>query len=199
MALLSEVLEATLEVSRALEALEVPYFLGGSLASSLYGIPRTTQDADLVVDLGAQDVPRLVASLEGRFYIDSERALDAVRRQASFNVIHLTTASKVDLFILKREPFPLSEMDRRERMALSSAEGSSLFVASAEDIVVEKLRWYSLSGGISERQWNDVLGVLKVRGRKLDFFYMRRWAESLGLGELLGRALADAGLPNACA
>lgn len=193
---LSEILEATLEVSRALEELGIPYLLGGSLASSLYGIPRTTQDADLVVDLKAQDIPRLVAALEARFYIDSERALDAVRRRASFNVIHLTTASKVDLFILAREPFPLSEMGRRQRLSLSDAEGNSLFVASAEDVVVEKLRWYFLSGGASERQWNDVLGVLKVRGRKLDFSYLRRWAESLGIGNLLRKALADAGLPD---
>jgi len=188
---LSEPLRITLEVARVLEELGVPYLLGGSLASSLHGIPRSTQDADLVASLAAHHVAPLVSRLRESFYVDDERARDAVRRRGSFNVIHLGTMTKVDIFVLKDRPFAHEEMARRQLISLPEGEGASLFVATAEDTILQKLAWSLLGGGVSERQWSDVLGVLKVRRGTLDLVYLRHWAAEVGVEELLRKALAE--------
>ncbi len=190
---LAEALQATLEVARVLEGLGIPYLLGGSLASSLHGIPRTTEDADLVADLDYRHVPPLVAALQGTFYVDADRMRDAIRRRASFNLVHLVTLIKVDIFVYKGDSFSRSEMARRQQIELPGSGGSSLPVASAEDTVLQKLRWYVQGGGTSERQWNDILGVLKVRRATLDLSYLRRWAAELELTSLLEKALAESG------
>ncbi|MES1243020.1 MAG: hypothetical protein ABUT39_15495 [Acidobacteriota bacterium] len=189
---LPDALQAMLEVARKLEDLGVPYLVGGSLASSLYGIPRSTQDADLVADLRPEHVQPLVAALSPSFYADSERAADAVRRRASFNVIHLATMTKVDIFVMTDEPLDLEEMARRQILPVGEA-GTPVPVASAEDTVLQKLVWFRKGGGVSERQWNDVLGVLKVRRGRIDLDYLRLWASRLDLDDLLDRALEDAG------
>ncbi|HYU35195.1 MAG TPA: hypothetical protein VEW48_23835 [Thermoanaerobaculia bacterium] len=190
---LAEALQVTLEVVRVLETLEIPYLLGGSLTSSLHGIPRTTQDADLVADLQLSHVAPLVERLSGAFYIDDKRARDAIRRRASFNLIHLATMTKVDIFILKDDPLARREMERRQWIALPGGEGASLWVATAEDIVIQKLAWFVLGGEESERQWNDVQGVLKVQRGKLDLEDLRRSAAEAGVEDLLERALSEAG------
>lgn len=190
---LADALRATLEVVRVLDELEVPYLLGGSLASSLHGIPRSTQDADLVADLAPRHVAPLVARLQPAFYIDDERALEAIAGRSSFNIIHLETMTKVDIFPLKPDPLSRREMERRQLVTLAEEPDASLWVASAEDIILQKLAWFELGGGVSERQWQDVLGVLKVRRGELDIEEMRRDAEEAGLGALLRRALDDAG------
>lgn len=189
---LADALRATLEVVQALDEFEVPYLLGGSLASSLHGIPRSTQDADLVADLAPRHVAPLVARLQPAFYIDDERAREAVERRSSFNMIHLATMTKVDVFVLKPDPLSRREMERRQLVSLPSEPHTSLWVASAEDIILQKLAWFALGGGVSERQWQDVLGVLKVRGGELDFDQMRRDAEEAGLSELVRKVLDDA-------
>lgn len=192
---LGDALEVTLEVVRAFESLEVPYLLGGSLASSFYGIPRATHDADLVADLAIRHVRPLSAALRDRFYLDEDRALAAIRRHASFNLIHLATNLKVDVFVLDGKAFSRSEMARRRSFAFIGAGGeAALQVASAEDLVLQKLRWFQLGGGASERQWSDLLGVLKVQGRRLDMDYLARWSPELGVEDLLARALEEAGL-----
>ncbi len=191
---LAGALRVALEVVRALESLDIPYLLGGSLATSLYGIPRATQDADLVADLAIRHVPPLAAMLRERFYLDEERLLGAVRRHASFNLIHLDTNLKVDVFVLANEAFARSEMARRRSVAFAGAGGdSSLQVASPEDLIIQKLRWFELGGSASERQWNDLLGVLKVQGARLDREYLARWSRETGVEDLLARALADSG------
>jgi hypothetical protein len=189
---LPEALQAMLEVARRLEDLGVSYLVGGSLASSLYGIPRSTQDADLVADLRPEHVLPLVAALSPTFYADSERAADAVRRRSSFNVIHLATMTKVDIFVMTDEPLDLEEMARRQILPVGDA-GTPIPVASAEDTVLQKLVWFRKGGGVSERQWTDVLGVLKVRRGRIDLDYLRLWASRLGLDETLAQALEDAG------
>lgn len=189
--LATEALRVCLDVARALDELGVPYLVGGSIASSLHGVPRSTQDADLVADLREEHVPAFVASLEGRFYVDEERVRHAVRRRSSFNVIELSTLFKIDLFLLGDEPMARQEMARRERVALPG--GGELEVASAEDTILQKLRWYHLGGSVSDRQWRDVLNVLEVQGERLDRAYLTQGAEELGLSALLERALGEAG------
>jgi hypothetical protein len=190
---LGDALEVTLEVTRVFEALAVPYLLGGSLASSFYGLPRATQDADIVADLQIVHISPLAEALRPRFYLDEERMRDSIRRRASFNLIHLETNLKVDVFVLANEAFARSEMARRRSVAFRGAGGeSSLQVASPEDLIVQKLRWFELGGGASDRQWNDLLGVLKVQGTRLDMAYLERWSREIGVEELLARALAEA-------
>jgi hypothetical protein len=192
---LSEALQVSREVAEILERLGVPYLLGGSLASSLHGIPRSTQDADLVAALEERHVGPLVEALAGAFYVDEERAFEAVRHRASFNLIHLKTMLKVDLFVLRDEPFSHQEMARRQIYELVPG-GATVPVATAEDTILQKLRWYRLGGEVSERQWNDLLGVFKVQKGRLDLDYLSAGASHLEVSDLLGRALAQSGVPK---
>jgi hypothetical protein len=189
-------LAITLEVVQALEALGIPYLLGGSLAASFSGIPRATRDADLVVDLDSRQVHSLAVTLRDRFYLAEERMLDAIRHRSSFNLIHLATGFKVDVFVPGDEGFAHSEMVRRQRITLPTKEGNVTFqVASPEDLVIQKLRWFQLGGGVSEQQWTDLLGVLKVQRGKLDFDYLAHWSAQLGVADLLRQAINETSLP----
>lgn len=183
-----EAVMVTLRVAATLTKLGVPYLVGGSLASSFHGIPRSTIDVDLVADLSQHHIAALVADLEAEFYVDEERAREAVRRRSSFNLIHLTTFFKVDLFVLKSDPLARLEMSRRQ--VVEMGEGL-LSMATPEDTVLQKLIWYRLGGGSSDRQWEDILGVVKVQWKHLDLTYLRRWAEDEGLTDLLEQALGE--------
>ncbi|HKI05748.1 MAG TPA: hypothetical protein VKK31_27455 [Thermoanaerobaculia bacterium] len=189
-----EALQVVLEVTRSLDGLGVSYFVGGSLASSLHGIPRSTQDADLLADLGMEHVQPFVDAVSGRFYVDAERVLHGVRRRSSFNLIHLATAIKVDVFLLKPEPLSVTEMARRQVLPLPGMPGTMLQVSSAEDTVLQKLLWYRKGNCVSSQQLNDVLGVLKVQGARLDLLYLAEWARRIGVEDLLRQAFEDAGL-----
>jgi len=190
---LAEPILVTLTITAALERLRIPYLVGGSLASSVHGIPRSTQDLDLLVELPGSLVDRLASELEADFYVDREMIHDAIRQRASFNVIHLGTMFKVDVFISDRSPLLTEEMSRRQAFELGDPP-RTVQVCSAEDIVVQKLDWFEKGQRISDRQWQDLVGVLKVRGSDLDLDYVRRWAAELGLTEICDRALHEAGL-----
>lgn len=187
-----DALRATLATVRILERLGLDYLIGGSLAASLHGIPRSTQDADLVVDLPSSRVAELLRALGPQFYADEERARSAVSRQAAFNIIHLETMFKVDLFVLGDDAAAQSEMRRRERHRLGDTDADAAFVASAEDTVLQKLLWYRRGHGVSDRQWQDLVGVLKVQGNRIDRAYLDAWATALDLRELLAEAFTEA-------
>lgn len=189
-----EALGASLAVIGALEEIGVPYLVGGSLASSFHGTPRSTNDADLVADLKLAHVPLLAAALEADFYLDRGRIRDAVRRRSSFQVIYLETMFKVDVFVLKNDPLAREEMHRRRRIVVDEKSGRAIDVASPEDTVLQKIAWYRLGGGASQRQWDDVLGVLKVQRHDLDREYLERWAAHLDVSDLLRQAFLDAGM-----
>ncbi len=190
----AECLEAAAAVARLFDALEVPYFISGSLASSVFGILRSTNDADVVADLRIAHYLPFVAGLGSEFHFDEGRVKDAILRRGSFNLIHTGTAAKVDVFVLRDEAWRRLAMARRQRLELDAGGPMELDVATAEDIVLQKLAWYRLGNEVSERQWSDVQGVLKVQAKLLDLEYLRRWAPELGVADLLKRALAAAGL-----
>ncbi len=191
-----EAFQVVLEVVRLLDSLGVPYLVGGSLASSLHGIPRATQDADLLANLRIEHVQLFVAAVSPAFYVDAERVLHAVQRRSSFNLVHLKTAIKVDIFVLKPDPLSLQEMARRQILPVPGEPGTVLQVATAEDTVLQKLLWYQQGDRISERQWNDVLGVLKVQRQRLDLDYLKEWAPRIGVDNLLRQAFEDSGIPT---
>lgn len=184
-------------VIEVFEKLSVPYYVGGSVASSAVGTARTTLDADLVADLPAKSVPTFVAELGDRYYANQAAILDAVTRKSCFNVIHLATMFKVDIFAVKSRVYDRVAFDRRQQGQLSIGDCVANFVlASPEDIVLNKLEWFRLGDEISERQWHDVLGVLRVQRDQLDKAYLRDWAQTLQLGDLLTRAENEAWPPE---
>jgi hypothetical protein len=189
-----EPIEVSLEISRIFEELGVDYLIGGSLASSLHGHPRSTQDIDVVADLGPEDIVPLVAALQGGYYFDEPAIRDAVNRRSTFNVIHLRTLFKVDVFVAGDDLPTRRELERRQTYTLDTDPSAEIIVASPEDIVVQKLHWHRLGDHISERQWLDAMNVLNVRGRELDVGYMHDLAMQMGVDDLLSRALREAGL-----
>jgi hypothetical protein len=191
----AEQTQVNLQVVRAFEALRVPYFLGGSMASSVHGIYRATADADFVAALRPHHAEALARLLQPAFYADLEAMRAATASFRSFNVIHLDSMLKVDVFVASTTPFHLMQMRRRVLQATTPDGQTTFYVASAEDTILAKLQWYRDGGAVSDRQWNDVLGVLKVQGATLDRAYLEEWARELGLTDLLRRALDDAGLP----
>lgn len=178
--------QITLKVIKALEECGVNYLIGGSLGSSIHGIPRATLDADLVTDIKDIHVGRLVEKLKGEFMIDAEMIHDAVKSRSCFNIIHLETMFKVDIFVLKNNPFENAEFIRRKPELISEPD-IFVNVATPEDIILNKLLWFQDGGGVSERQWQDAKGVLKVQGKNIDYRYLEYWAEMLGIKDLMNR------------
>jgi len=190
-----QVLAAISPIIEALEQLGVSYHIGGSVASSVYGILRATIDADLVADLRLEHVRPLIMQLKTDYYIDEDMIRDAIKRRSSFNVIHLDTMLKVYVFIPKSRLFDQEELRRSQQEVL--LEGTRPFsVASPEGTILNKLEWYRMGGEVSDRQWNDILGVLKVQGTDLDMIYLQKWAANLNVTDLLERALIDAGFKS---
>jgi len=175
----AEPIAVTMLVVEALERLGVRYAIGGSLASAVHGVVRATMDADLVADLRMEEVGPLASTLGDAFYADVDMMRDAVRRHASFNLIHFDTAFKVAVFVAKPRLFDRSQLARRQVHVLSEESDRRAYVATAEDVVLAKLEWYRLGGGVSDRHWRDVLGVVKVQGDRLDIDYLRRMAVTL--------------------
>jgi hypothetical protein len=188
----SDLVSALQPLAEAFEAMGVPYYIGGSVASSAHGIARASLDADLVAALEPRHVGALIERLEQEYYVPAERVRRAVADRSTFNLIHLATMFKIDVFVSKGRPFDREAAARARPEALDEGPESPRFpVASAEDTVLAKLEWFRHGGETSERQWWDITGILRVTA-DIDHGYLRRWAASLGVTDLLERALADA-------
>lgn len=187
----AESLDVTLLVTNLLDSLDVPYVIGGSVASTAHGLIRTTLDVDLVVDLKPQHVVPFVAALSDQFYVDRPTVRQAIERRSSFNLIHLSTMVKVDVFLSKDRPFDRQQLLRRVTERITPDSDETLWILTAEDVILAKLDWFRMGGHVSERQWRDILGVMKTQGEALDVAYLRRWAEQLNVSDLLERALEE--------
>jgi len=188
----NEPVEVTLKVTGVLEKLGVPYLIGDSLASTLYGMVRTTQDSDIVAEMRLEHLQPFVAALQGEFYVDDEMIAESIQRNSSFNIIHRETMFKVDVFIPRPRPFLQSQLARAQKQTFTFETEVSAKFASPEDTILSKLEWHRMGGEVSDRQWRDVLGVLKTRAGELNLDYLREWAAQLKVSDLLERALKEA-------
>ncbi len=190
----AESIGLALRVVEILEALAVSYLIGGSVASSILGEPRATLAVDIVADLQLSHVQPLVQAMTGEFFIDERMVTEAIERKSSFNVIHLDSMQKVDIFVLSDQPLAQSEMQRRQQLVITQNPEKLVWLPSPEDIILQKLIWYQMGNRVSDSQWRDVLGVMKVQADRLDFNYLAQWAETLKLTDLMAQVLEAAGL-----
>jgi hypothetical protein len=190
--MVADPIAVALRVAQALEACGVRYLVGGSLFLMIRRPPRSTLDVDMVVELTEAGVERFVGELRDEFHADIDALQRAVREKSSANLIHFGTSTKVDLFIVGGSPLDESQMDRRQEVPVATDPERRLFVYTPEDILLQKLRWYQLGEGVSDRQWRDILGIIVVQGEALDEAYVRDGAAILEVSDLLERALKEA-------
>ncbi len=185
---LPDPIRVALHVAAILDRLGLPYVAVGSLASSFHGVPRSTNDVDFLVALTPASAGALADVLSPSYYASREAVQEAAAasRGASFNAIHVATAVKVDVFVAGDDPF---EAERLRRRQLITIGGAALCMDTAEHTVLRKLEWFQRGGEVSERQWSDVIGIIRAQGKRLDRDYLRGWAARLGVAELLERAL----------
>src|SRR5690348_13637210 len=182
-------------VAQAFERLGTPYAVVGSVASSLYGTPRSTNDIDFLAALREQSVSELDSALSEAFFVDTEMIRDAIRHGDSFNILHRATMQKADVFVVGGNDARMEELERARSVPLGpEADAPRVLMASPEDVILSKLNWFRLTGGRSDRQWSDVLGVIKVQTGSVDLSYLRARAQARGLGDLLSAALSEAGV-----
>lgn len=183
--------QVMIKVIEALEDLDSAYLIGGSYASSAHGIARATMDIDILAAIPAKHAAAFAEKLTPEFYADEQAIRNAIMAKRSFNVIHIDTMFKVDVFISKRDSFDKEQLERRELYVAVRNPDRSVYVASPEDTILSKLRWYRQTDESSDRQWNDVLGVMTVQADKLDLAYLKKWADELSVSDLLESALAQ--------
>ena len=192
MSMFHEIIEALSLLVQTLDHLGIVYYIDGSVSSAIHGTPRRTQDVDVIVAMQLNQVHPFVQALQSDYYLDEQALKDAIRHDLPCNVIHLDTMMKVDLIPLKKRAFTQEEARRAQPQVLEAGT-QPLRVASAEDAVLTKLEWFDMGGRSSGRQWNDILGILRRQGATIDLPYLRRWADALGVRDLLEQVLVDAG------
>jgi hypothetical protein len=181
-----------IETAGILERLGIAYLAAGSLASSAHGEPRSTLGIDIVADVRADHVPEILRSFGTDYYVDEDAIREALRSGSSFNLVHLSTAVKVDIFVAGDDPFDAERLARRQRLVMWPDPPREVYVDRAEYIVLRKLEWYRRGGEVSDRQWRDSVGVLRLQGDRLDTALLEHWAGRLGVTDLLQRARSEA-------
>ncbi|HAL45562.1 MAG: hypothetical protein A2Y12_07160 [Planctomycetes bacterium GWF2_42_9] len=172
------------------DELNIRYAIGGSIASSIFGTPRFTQDADITAQISIQAAESLYEKLSSFFYISKETMHQAINTKSSFNIIHLDTVFKIDIFIPNNE-FENKLISRSHKNKIDESIAKEFSLVSPEDVILLKLKWYKMADCVSDRQWSDVKGVLGVQKDSLDYQYLKLWAEKLGLTALLEKVIAE--------
>ena len=183
--------DAFLRALEVLDRMAIPYLVGGSVASSIHGISRPTMDLDIVAAVQAGQVAELASLLQPDFYADAEMMQEAITLGRSFNWIHYESSFKIDVFPLQQDDYSRQSFARRrvEQSKTFGTQSIECVVATAEDIILRKLEWYRAGGESSQRQWNDLRGILQVSQKTLDSAYFRRWAVDLKVADLLERLM----------
>jgi len=184
--------ELVVFIGELLERLGIPYQVGGSVASSFHGIYRTSEDIDVVIDPNREQLEALARELESEFYVSRAAIDEAFSHRSTFNAIHEQTLFKVDFFLKGPTPFDAEELRRSIRNEVGDSPGHSVLLKSQEDTILRKLDWFRRGGGVSDRQWNDVVSVLAASRDSLDEAYLDRWAAELHVEDLLTRARGEA-------
>jgi hypothetical protein len=187
-----EIGRAVAGVADILDALNVRWAVGGSVASAAHGEPRATNDVDLVAVLTEAEARTVVLRLGGDYYADGDSAAEAVRLRGSFNIIDRRSFIKLDVFVPGPGPLGLGQLDRKRDLDVFPSM-RPVPVLGPEDVVLQKLRWYRLGGEVSDRQWRDIVSVLRLVRSELDDRYLNDVAAGAGLTTLLERARADRG------
>lgn len=179
------------QVVAMLDRLGIPYALGGSLAASVFGEPRSTADVDVAIAVDGELGEGLLSAAAAEFYVPADLARVALATGGSFNLIPRSSPIKVDLFALGDGLLDRRQIERRVLVRLPSVE-EPVWVTSAEDIILRKLEWFRLGGGVSDRQWRDILGVIRVVADRLDRADLSSAAVEVGLDGLLQAAFSEA-------
>jgi len=180
------------DVARVFDELGLRYSIGGSMASSVSGEPRSTLDVDIVLAIGDGDVAALMQKLGERYYVPAAALRQAVTDRTSANIIEIESSIKVDLFVAGGTPLDDQILARRLCIVVEG-DTQALYVHTPEDVLLQKLRWFRRGGEASDRQWRDVLGLIRVQGPRLDRDYLDDGATRLGVRDLFERAVAQSG------
>jgi len=186
---LQDPIEIATDTGARLDALGVAWVTGGSIASSVHGEPRSTQDVDMVVALLDRHVTPFAKAIGRDYYVDADAMRLAVTSGESFNAVHFASAIKVDFFVAGDDPFEAERLRSRQRIEMPNGV---LYVDTAEHTLLRKLEWYRRGGEVSERQWRDVQAIARIQGDFLDQDHLRLWAGRLGVMDLLERVMRDA-------
>ena len=187
-----DAISVALRVAAAIEGAGGSYFVGGSVASSLQGEPRATNDLDIVLELAVGRITAFVDALGADFEVDHDMMRDALLHGRSCNIFYLPVLMKIDLFAVGPDPYDEIEFARKRAVRVR-ASGEQLVVKSPEDTVLRKLLWFRDGGGVSEKQWRDVVEVLRVSRAEIDAPYLDTWASRMELAALLSKAREEAG------
>jgi len=188
---LPEPVAVAIAFAETLERLGIRYLIGGSLASSVHGEPRSTNDVDILADFAQEHVGPFVTAVQPDCYVNPPAVRAAVRSSLHFNVIHMGAAMKVDVFVAGRDPFNQERLRLREELQVTAEPATRLYIDTAEHSVLRKLEWYRRGGEVSERQWRDVLAILRIQASRLDHGHLDAWARELRVTDLLERARAE--------
>ncbi|MBA2115761.1 hypothetical protein [Bremerella alba] len=187
----NDLIVAARSVIEVLDLLQIPFFVGGSVASSYHGVPRSTIDVDLIADIQERHVLPFFSQIVDEFYADEATIRNAIFNRSCFNLIHLETGFKVDIFINQNREFDRSAFARAKAAPLDAEQQLCVPIASLEDIVLAKLLWYREGDEVSERQWNDVSMLARNNRGQLDQAYLRELADQLAIIDLLHRLFVE--------
>lgn len=184
-------LELVARIAHLLDELGIPYAVGGSVAASFFGEPRATADVDVAILVSVPVGEELLRRVAAEFYVPTDAARRAIRGHDSFNLVATDGGLKVDLFVLGPGLLDRRQIERRIPVRVTGAS-AEIWITSPEDQILRKLFWYRATGSTSERQWRDVIGLLRVSGDLLDREYLHLTAAEVGIEDLLAAANEDA-------